>query len=124
MAVTTAASSPKHRLRPRATLYSPPPSYTLNERVVQMRRSPGSKRTITSPRLTMSQRQSDFGRIVSCIFSSPSHPAAINQQYVTVNVVACGRRQEHRGTGNIARASPPAGGNPIEDLPASDGVLS
>src|SRR5688572_3591020 len=57
-AVTTAVSSPKQRLRPRATLYSPPPSHTWNVRVVWMRPSPGSSRSMTSPRLTRSKRQS------------------------------------------------------------------
>jgi|SRR5882724_541534 len=42
-AVTIAVSRPKHRLSPRATLYSPP-SETSKFLVVQMRRSPGSKR--------------------------------------------------------------------------------
>src|SRR5216683_1026563 len=62
-AVTTVVSRPKQRLRPRATLYSPPPSQTSKLRVVAMRRSPGSKRTMTSPRLTRSQRHCSFGLI-------------------------------------------------------------
>src|SRR6185312_8578346 len=73
-AVTMAVSSPKQRFRPRATLYSPPPSETSNARVVQMRRSPGSKRSITSPRLTRSQRQSPFGLIFNDMQSASSHP--------------------------------------------------
>src|SRR5215831_1674546 len=68
-AVTTAVSSPKQRFSPRATLYSPPPSHTSKLRAVAIRRSPGSNRTITSPRLTRSQRQSFFGLIVSAIHS-------------------------------------------------------
>src|SRR5713101_3125311 len=56
-----AVSSPKQRFRPCATLYSPPPSETSKLRVVQMRRSPGSKRSMTSPRLTRSQRHCSFG---------------------------------------------------------------
>src|SRR3989441_3135862 len=56
---------PKHRRRPRATLYSPPPSQTRNVRVVAMRLSPGSSRNITSPRLTRSQRQALLGLIFS-----------------------------------------------------------
>src|SRR5258708_9313221 len=59
--VTTAVSRPKQRLSPRATLYSPPPSQTSKERVVAMRFSPGSKRTMISPRLTRSQRHCCFG---------------------------------------------------------------
>src|SRR5882757_495683 len=62
-AVTTAASRPKQRLSPRATLYSPPPSQTSKERAVAMRFSPGSKRTMISPRLTRSQRHCCFDLI-------------------------------------------------------------
>jgi hypothetical protein len=64
-AVTIAVSIPKHLLKPRATLYSPPPSHARKCRVVAMRSSPGSSRNITSPRLTRSQAQSCFGLIVS-----------------------------------------------------------
>src|SRR5260221_104279 len=60
-AVTTAVSSPKQRFSPRATLYSPPPSKTWKPRVVWMRPSPGSRRSMTSPRLTRSQRQASRG---------------------------------------------------------------
>src|SRR5690348_7513849 len=56
-AVTTAVSRPKQRLSPRATLYSPPPSQTWKLRVVATRPSPGSSRSITSPRATRSKRQ-------------------------------------------------------------------
>src|SRR3954452_9918637 len=56
-AVTTAVSSPKQRLSPRATLYSPPPSQTWKLRVVATRPSPGSRRSITSPSATRSKRQ-------------------------------------------------------------------
>src|ERR1700691_523251 len=69
MAVTIAVSRPKQRLRPRATLYSPPPSETSKARVVQMRRLPGSKRNITSPRLTRSQQHDSFAFMVRGIFS-------------------------------------------------------
>ena len=37
--VTMAVRMPKQRRRPRATLYSPPPSQALNVRVVEMRRT-------------------------------------------------------------------------------------
>src|SRR4030095_3109935 len=59
--VTTAVSKPKHRLSPRATVYSPPPSQTSKRRVVAMRRSPGSNRSMTSPSASKSQRTSDLG---------------------------------------------------------------
>src|SRR6266850_1273857 len=49
-AVQTAVLSPKHRRNPRATLYSPPPSHTLNSRAVLTRPSPGSNRSMISPR--------------------------------------------------------------------------
>src|SRR5580704_16165235 len=52
---------PKHLFKPRATLYSPPTSLTSNCRVVQIRLSPGSNRSITSPKLSKSQRQFSFG---------------------------------------------------------------
>ena len=41
-AVTTLVRRPKHFRRPRATLYSPPPSQTLNSRAVRMRPSPAA----------------------------------------------------------------------------------
>ena len=59
-AVTMAVRIPKQRRRPRATLYSPPPSHTWKWRVVETRTSPGSRRSMTSPRLTKSQWQSSF----------------------------------------------------------------
>src|SRR5262245_13672464 len=62
-----AVSRPKQRLRPRATLYSPPPSSTSKLRVVATRRSPGSKRNITSPRLTRAQRHDSFDLMESAI---------------------------------------------------------
>ena len=62
-AVTTAVRSPKQRRRARATLYSPPPSHTSNDRAVRMRPLPGSRRSITSPTATQSQRDPSGGRI-------------------------------------------------------------
>ena len=53
-AVRTAARLPKQRRRPRATLYSPPPSQAWNGRVVRTRPSPGSRRSMISPIETMS----------------------------------------------------------------------
>ena len=49
-AVTTAVLKPKHFARPLATLYSPPPSDALNPLEVLILPSPGSKRSITSPK--------------------------------------------------------------------------
>src|SRR5258708_2952189 len=56
-----AVSIPKQRLRPRATLYSPPPSQAWNSRVVAIRVSPGSSRSMTSPSGTRSKRDFDVG---------------------------------------------------------------
>src|ERR1700724_2987214 len=56
-ALITAVRMPKQRRSPRATLYSPPPSHTRKFRAVWMRSSPGSSRSITSPRLTQSHLQ-------------------------------------------------------------------
>ena len=61
-AVTIALRSPKHRRSPRATLYSPPPSQTRKDLAFRIRPSPGSKRSITSPSETRSNRQSSSSR--------------------------------------------------------------
>src|ERR1700747_2483571 len=52
---------PKHLFKPRATLYSPPPSLTSNCLVVQIRLSPGSNRNMTSPKLSKSHRHFSLG---------------------------------------------------------------
>src|SRR6266567_2029227 len=54
---------------PRATLYSPPPSLTRKSRAVQILYWPGSKRSMTSPRLIKSQRHASFGLMERGIFS-------------------------------------------------------
>ena len=56
--------------RPRATLYSPPPSQTWKARAVWMRPSPGSRRSMTSPRLTRSKRHVGSGLEVEAHGSS------------------------------------------------------
>src|SRR5690606_706408 len=70
-AVSTPARSPKARRRPRATLYSPPPSHTRKLRAVRIRPSPGSSRSITSPRDSTSYRHSAASRICR-VTGSPS----------------------------------------------------
>ena len=70
-AVTTAVRRPKQRRRPRATLYSPPPSQTRNVRAFRMRPSPGSRRSITSPSATRSKRHSSAGRIARALTVLP-----------------------------------------------------
>src|SRR5881396_1175831 len=60
-AVATAVLKPKQRRRPRATLYSPPPSQTLNSRAVRTRPSPGSRRSMTSPSAIRSYLQEAAG---------------------------------------------------------------
>ena len=69
-AVATVVRSRKQRRRPRATLYSPPPSQARNVRAVWMRSSPGSSRSMISPSATRSQRPGDDGWMVSV---TPGH---------------------------------------------------
>src|SRR5260370_1075248 len=76
-AVTTAVSKPKQRFSPRATLYSPPPLQASSARGVARRRSAGLSRTMTSPRLTRSQRQSLFSLIVNAM--RPPQPPVQNK---------------------------------------------
>src|ERR1035437_5859911 len=63
-AVTIAPRRPNARRRPRATLYSPPPSQARKDLAVRIRPSPGSRRSITSPRDTASKRHTDAGRML------------------------------------------------------------
>ena len=60
-AVATAVGRPKVFRRPRATLYSPPPSHTRKLRALRTRSSPGSRRSMTSPSARQSQRRSLAG---------------------------------------------------------------
>src|SRR5438876_1690919 len=60
-AVHTAVRKPKQRRSPRATLYSPPPSQALNSRAVRTRPSPGSRRSMISPRARRSYLQAEAG---------------------------------------------------------------
>src|SRR5260370_798885 len=82
-AVTMAVFNPKHRRNPRATLYSPPPSHTLNCRAVATRTSPGSRRSMTSPRLTRSHLHSSFActtRLFASLaaFVTPTFPSGLS----------------------------------------------
>src|SRR5438874_2014556 len=73
-AVQTAVRKPKQRRRPRATLYSPPPSQALNSRAVRTRLSPGSRRSMISPRAIRSNWQEPAGLIFSIgIVQLPLH---------------------------------------------------
>src|SRR5215468_7421655 len=119
-----AASIPKQRFNPRATLYSPPPSLTAKCRVVQIRYSPGSKRSITSPRLTKSQRHPAFSRTTSVIVSLPPQPPAIYCKHMAVNIIARRRAQENGSSGDIFRLAPPPRRNSVEDLLASYRIVS
>src|SRR6266851_5882241 len=81
-AVTMAVFNPKHRRNPRATLYSPPPSHTLKWRAVATRTSPGSSRSMTSPRLTRSHLHSSFARTTRLFasfaaFVTPTFPSGL-----------------------------------------------
>ena len=69
-AVITPVFMPKHLLKPRTTLYSPPPSQARNDLAVRMRPSPGSRRSITSPSETASYLHSSAGLKFKFIFSS------------------------------------------------------
>src|SRR6266481_5741845 len=63
-AVTTAVFRPNALRRPRDVLYSPPPSQTWKFRAVRMRPSPGSRRSMTSPREIWSKAQELAGLMV------------------------------------------------------------
>ena len=69
-AVRTAVFRPKHLRSPRTTLYSPPPSQARNDLAVRIRPSPGSRRSITSPRDTASNAHSFAGFKFKSITSS------------------------------------------------------
>ena len=60
-AVMTPVFILKHFLKPRTTLYSPPPSHALKDLAVLILPSPGSRRSITSPNETASYLHSLFG---------------------------------------------------------------
>src|SRR5262245_35770181 len=62
-AVQTAVLKPKQRRKPRATLYSPPPSQALNSRAVRTLPSPGSNRSMISPKAIMSYLHEPAGLI-------------------------------------------------------------
>src|SRR5882672_7524791 len=64
-AVTAVARFPQHLRMARATLYSPPPSHTVNCRALRTRPKPGSKRSITSPKETQSHLVCAAGRMFS-----------------------------------------------------------
>src|SRR5258706_15179826 len=71
---TSAVSIPKQRFKPRATLYSPPPSHTRNCRAVWMRPSPGSSRSITSPSATRSQRRPSLEGMGNAVVAKSHQP--------------------------------------------------
>ena len=72
-AVMTAVFIPKHLRRPRTTLYSPPPSHARKLRAVRILPSPGSRRSITSPKDTASKAHSFAGLKFKFIFVLPLH---------------------------------------------------
>src|SRR5882724_9978029 len=117
-----AVSSPKHRFNPRATLYSPPPSLTSKRRVVQMRYSPGSKRSITSPKLTRSQRQVSFCLMLKDISTSAPQPAAVHGENMPVYIIARRGAQVYRRARDVLWLSPSRRGNPFEKLTAANGI--
>src|SRR5712664_791825 len=118
-AVTTVVSRPKQRFSPRATLYSPPPSQTSKDRAVWMRRSPGSSRTITSPKLTRSHRQSFFGLIVNPM-RSPRPPFRLEHS-IDVRRLHCGSQnmnhdKRHQVGGACNEKWNPVTSGPLQDI--------
>src|SRR5882724_1737596 len=69
-AVQTAVFKPKTRRSPRAALYSPPPSQTLNSRAARTRPSPGSRRSMISPRASKSYLHEAAGLMFSMVIES------------------------------------------------------
>src|SRR5271155_2774274 len=119
-----AVSNPKQRCNPRATLYSPPPSLTRKWRAVPILYSPGSKRSITSPRLTTSQRQPVLGLMGRGTVSSARQPAAVDGENVSVHIIAGGGAQKKRGAGDVLRFAPARRGNSLENLPTARRVVA
>ena len=70
-AVMTAVFNLKHLRSPRITLYSPPPSHARKLLAVRILPSPGSKRSITSPRDTASYLHSFAGLKFKSIIAFP-----------------------------------------------------
>src|SRR4029077_21073161 len=62
-----------------------PPSHTSNDRAVAMRFSPGSNRTITSPRLTKSHRHPCFGLIFKLTNLLSANPRRLQFRRQNVN---------------------------------------
>ena len=79
--VATAVFIPKQRRRPRAALYSPPPSQALNEQVVRTRPSPGSSLSMISPKETRSHLHSEAGRRSSVFISQEAGQMAIRKLF-------------------------------------------
>src|SRR5690349_7457033 len=88
---TSAVSIPKQRFKPRATLYSPPPSHTRNCRAVWMRPSPGSSRSMTSPSATRSQRRPSLEGIGNAVVAKGHQP--YERAAGGVKVAASGEQQ-------------------------------
>src|ERR1700737_2108482 len=65
----TAVFIPKQRLKARETLYSPPPSHARNSRVTEILTGPGSRRNITSPKLTRSNWQFSLRLILNGVLN-------------------------------------------------------
>src|SRR5882757_6346946 len=116
-AVTMAVFNPKHRRNPRATLYSPPPSHTLNWRAVATRTSPGSSRSITSPRLTSSHLHSSFARTTRLFaslaaFVTPTFPSGLSLKLKSLRCLSLlqlrNRNRVHIVIRLVLSAHPPA----------------
>src|SRR6266566_27090 len=81
-AVQMAVLRPKQRRRPRATLYSPPPSQTLNSRAQRTRPSPGSRRSMISP----SARRSYLQEPAGLMFRTAMVSYWLNGRVVTIEI--------------------------------------
>src|SRR5262249_22035970 len=73
------------------------------------------RREGSSPRLNLKTiRWLRVGLLPDII--SPSHPTAVDDQRVAIQIIARSRRKKHSGTGKIARFTPAAGRNSLKYL--------
>src|SRR5580658_8577468 len=89
-----------------------------------MRSSPGSSRSMTSPRDTRSRIPSPFGLTLNIVMllgrfrfaRLPAHPSAIHDQNVSMYVVARLRAQKDRGPRDVCGLAPTASRYPLQNL--------
>src|SRR5450432_3164572 len=127
-AVTTAVSRPKQRLRPRATLYSPPPSQTRKVRVVATRSSPGSRRSITSPSETRSKRLValgliERGNLALLLVDGAGQEAAVHAKHFAVDEAGGFRREEDGSADQLFQPAEAAHRGAHQELLAALGAV-